>query len=235
MALARALAADPGLLLLDEPLAALDAGSRLEVRGELRRHLADFPGPTLVVTHDALDAMVLADRLLVIEGGRVVQQDTPVAVARRPATAYVAGLVGLNLYAGAVPADGAAPSAAVRVRLDAGPVFTASADPRPAAGRALVAVRPTAITVHTEPPGHTSSRNVWPGTVAGLEQLADRVRVQVDGAPPAVVDVTADAVAELALGPGVPVWLSAKATDLASYPAPGSPGTPAGPRTGSGA
>ncbi len=228
VALARALAADPGLLLLDEPLAALDAGSRLEVRGELRRHLADFPGPTLVVTHDPLDAMILADRLLVIEDGRIVQHDTPVAVARRPATAYVAGLVGLNLYAGTVQAEGAGPSAPVAVRLDAGPVFTAYADPRPCGGRTLVAVRPAAITVHTEPPGHASSRNVWRGTVAGLEQLADRVRVQVDGAPPAVVDVTADAVADLALGPGMPVWLSAKATDLASYPAPTTPGDPGG-------
>ena len=73
VALARALATDPALLLLDEPLAALDARTRLQVRGELRRHLADFPAPRLLVTHDPLDAMVLADRLVVVEDGRVVQ------------------------------------------------------------------------------------------------------------------------------------------------------------------
>ena len=73
MALARALAAEPGLLLLDEPLAALDAETRAQVRTELSRHLAEFPGPTLVITHDPLEAMVMTDRLLVIEAGRVVQ------------------------------------------------------------------------------------------------------------------------------------------------------------------
>ncbi len=107
VALARTLAAEPGLLLLDEPLAALDARTRLEVRAELRRHLGAFGGPSLVVTHDPLEAMVLTDRLLVIEDGRVVQQGTPAEVARRPASQYVARLVGLNLYPGVLGADAA--------------------------------------------------------------------------------------------------------------------------------
>ena len=105
VALARALAGQPALLLLDEPLAALDAGTRLDLQAELRRHLSDFAGPVLLVTHDLLEAMVLADRLLVIENGRVAQDGTPAQVARQPATEYVAKLVGLNLYAG--HADGA--------------------------------------------------------------------------------------------------------------------------------
>ena len=100
VALARALATEPGLLLLDEPLAALDARTRLQVRGELRRHLAGYGGAALVVTHDPIDAAVLADRLVVIEHGRVVQQGRPAEVARRPRTDYVARLVGLNLLAG---------------------------------------------------------------------------------------------------------------------------------------
>ena len=78
--------------------------TRIEVRAELRRHLADFGGPTLIVTHDPLEAMVMADRLLVLEGGRIVQQGSPAEVARRPATQYVARLVGLNLYPGFGPA-----------------------------------------------------------------------------------------------------------------------------------
>ena len=79
VALARALAGDPALLLLDEPLSALDARTRLDVQTELKRHLVDFAGPCLLVTHDPLEALVLADRLLVLEHGRVVQEGTPAA------------------------------------------------------------------------------------------------------------------------------------------------------------
>ncbi len=100
VALARALAGQPALLLLDEPLSALDAGTRLDVQTELKRHLADFTGPCLLVTHDPLEALVLADQLIVLEGGRIVQKGTPALIARQPATDYVAKLVGLNLYAG---------------------------------------------------------------------------------------------------------------------------------------
>ena len=106
VALARALAGQPALLLLDEPLSALDAGTRLDVQAELKRHLADFTGPCLLVTHDPLEALVLADQLIVLEDGRIVQEGTPAHIARQPATNYVAKLVGLNLYAG--HADGSA-------------------------------------------------------------------------------------------------------------------------------
>ena len=211
VALARALAADPGLLLLDEPTAALDARTRLEVRADLRRHLSAFAGPTVIVTHDPLEAMVMADRLVVVEDGRVVQVGVPGEVARRPATQYVARLVGLNLYVGRHEVG------AARVALDGGGGFAVSAATGIHGGAVLVAVRPAAITVHTSPPEHASPRNVWPGRVAGMELLTDRVRVQVDGEPAALVDVTPDAVADLALVEGAPVWLSAKATDIDVY------------------
>ena len=110
VALARALAGQPALLLLDEPLSALDAGTRLDVQTELKRHLADFAGPCLLVTHDPLEALVLADQVVVLEGGRIVQEGTPALIARQPGTDYVAKLVGLNLYAGR--ADGAGGAAA---------------------------------------------------------------------------------------------------------------------------
>jgi molybdate transport system ATP-binding protein len=213
VALARALAADPGLLLLDEPLAALDARTRLEVRGELRRHLSAFGGPSLVVTHDPLEAMVLTDRLLVIEDGRVVQQGSPAEVARRPASQYVARLMGLNLYRGTRNPDAA-------VALDGGGILHTAAGGEQATGPVLLAVRPSAIALHTEQPRHASPRNVWPGTVVGVELLTDRVRVQVNGSPPALVDITPDAVAELDLAAGSPVWLSAKATEIDCYPDP---------------
>jgi molybdate transport system ATP-binding protein len=206
------LALEPEVLLLDEPMAALDAGARVDVRAFLRAHLADFAGPVVLVTHDPLEAMVLADRLMVLEGGRVVQQGTPAEVARRPASPYVARLVGLNLWAGTLGADGL-------VGLDAGGHVAVATDAPE--GPVLVSLRPSAITVHTEHPEHTSTRNVWLGRVAAMEVLADRVRLDVAGAPSALVDVTPAAVADLDLEVGRDVWLSAKATEVEAYADPG--------------
>ncbi|HEX5332988.1 MAG TPA: ABC transporter ATP-binding protein [Cellulomonas sp.] len=227
VALARALACEPQLLLLDEPLAALDARTRLEVRGELRRHLAAFGGPSILVTHDPLEAMVLADRLLVLEAGRIVQEGAPADVARRPATDYVARLVGLNLYTGTMT-----DRATRRVDLDAGGVLYAAGhgqdaddEDAPAADQAgtdmLVVLAPTAISIHTSRPDAGSPRNTWTGVVAGLELLTDRVRVAVDGTPSALVDITPAAVAELRLAAGQRVWLTAKATEVIAYADPG--------------
>src|SRR5499427_2698029 len=210
VALARALAGQPALLLLDEPLSALDAGTRLDVQAELKRHLADFTGPCLLVTHDPLEALVLADQLIVLEGGRIVQEGSPAQVARQPATDYVAKLVGLNLYPGR--ADGS------QVALAAGGSFVVPDHGQH--GEVLAAVRPSAIVVSTQRPNSGSARNTWPAKVTGLTLLADRVRLDLDGQPPALVDVTPAAVAELSLDPGRQVWLSVKATDLEVY-APG--------------
>jgi molybdate transport system ATP-binding protein len=212
VALARALAGRPELLLLDEPLSALDAGTRLDVQAELKRHLAGFPGPCLLVTHDPLEALVLADRLLVLEDGRIVQQGTPAQVARRPATEYVAKLVGLNLYAGR--ADG------TRVALTGGGALVVPG--QGLHGDVLVAVRPSALTVSIQRPQPSSARNTWPARIAGLTLLADRVRLDLEGQPPALADVTPAAVAELSLSPGSMVWVTTKATDLEVYTHAGS-------------
>jgi molybdate transport system ATP-binding protein len=220
VALARALAMQPRMLLLDEPLAALDARTRLGLRTQLRRQLTAFPGPSIVVTHDPLEALVLADRILVLEGGRIVQEGAPAEVARRPATEYVARLMGLNRYPGVLadPATG-------RIELDDGGVFFAAGhgpDDLPVANGTpmLVVVAPAAIALHLDRPGPGSSRNVWTGVVSGVELLTDRVRVAVVGRPGALVDVTPAAVAELGLDAGQQIWLSAKATEVIAYPAP---------------
>ncbi len=205
VALARALAADPELLLLDEPFASLDAGSRLDLRSDLREHLASFGGASVVVTHDPLDAMVLADRVVVVEAGRSVQTGTPGDLARRPATAYVAALMGLNLYRGRAR-DGEVSLA------DGGTIHAADAPE----GDVLVAVRPEAVSMHLERPTGTP-RNVWRGTVAGIELLGHRARVEVRGQPTALVDVTPGALAELRLVAGTAVWLSLKATEVEVY------------------
>ena len=206
VALARALAGDPALLLLDEPLSALDARTRLDVQTELSRHLSNFGGPCLLVTHDPLEALVLADRLLVLEEGSIVQEGAPAEVARRPATEYVAKLVGLNLYAGEV--DGS------KVKLRGGGAFVVPDHGQH--GDVLVALRPSAVVVSIEQP-HTSARNTWPATIVGLTLLTDRVRIDLDGEPSALVDVTPSAVSELELTSGGNVWLTAKATDLEVY------------------
>jgi molybdate transport system ATP-binding protein len=210
VALARALAREPDVLLLDEPMAALDAGARIEVRTFLREHLAGFAGPIVLVTHDPLEAMVLADRLLVVEAGRLVQEGSPAEVARRPASRYVARLVGLNLWTGRLDQSTGA------VTLDNGGQLAVTT--QAPGGRVLVSLRPNAITVHTEWPEHTSTRNVWQATIADMELLADRVRLQVRGTPSALVDITPAAVSELALDVGRQVWLSAKATEAEAYP-----------------
>lgn len=207
VALARALASEPRLLLLDEPLAALDARTRLNVQTELSQHLSDFKGPCLLVTHDPLEALVLADRLLVLEHGRVVQEGTPAEVASRPATEYVAKLVGLNLYAGDADGD--------EVHLRSGGTFVVPDHGQ--SGAVLVALRPSAVVVSGQRP-RTSARNCWPATIVGLTQLTDRVRLDLEGVPPALVDVTPAAVSELHLKSGSHVWLSTKATDLLIYP-----------------
>jgi molybdate transport system ATP-binding protein len=225
VALGRALAGSPALLLLDEPLSALDARTRLEVQGELRRHLADFAGPCLLVTHDPLEALVLADRLLVLEHGRVVQEGSPAQVARRPATEYVARLVGLNLYAGTADGD--------RVVLAGGGAFVVPDHHE--RGEVLVALRPSAVVVSTSAPVVSSVRNTWPATITGLTLLTDRVRLNLEGEPSALVDVTPAAVAELGLAAGQRVWLSAKATELEVYAQSRQEELDAGPAPGAAA
>jgi molybdate transport system ATP-binding protein len=208
VALARALATDPRLLLLDEPLAALDVSIRAEVRRDLRRHLREFAGVNLLVTHDPLEAIALADRLIVIEGGRIVQSGTPPEVTSRPRSAYVADLVGVNLVRGLAGADSIALPGA-------GHLQVAGATP----GEVFAVIEPRAVSLwRSRPDG--SPRNVWRGRARGLDLLGDRVRVRIDAGerPSLVAEVTPAAVAELGLAEGSEVWVSVKATEIRVYP-----------------
>jgi molybdate transport system ATP-binding protein len=206
VALARALAVRPELLLLDEPLAALDARTRLDTRAELQRHLAAHPGATLLVTHDPLDALVLADRLVIVEHGAVVQEGDAASVTARPRTDYVARLVGLNLYRG---------RAAGRT-VDVGGVALAVADA--VDGDAFVAFPPSAVALHVDEP-HGSPRNTWPATIASIQPHGDNLRLRLDGPLPAAADVTPAAAAHLDLTVGRPVWAAVKAAETRAYPA----------------
>jgi molybdate transport system ATP-binding protein len=207
VALARALAPDPRLLLLDEPLAALDVTTRAEVRRDLKHYLATFRGIRLVVTHDPLEAVALADRLIVMENGHLVQTGTPAEVTERPRSQYVADLVGVNLLRGHAGHGS--------VQMPGGPsVAAAGAE----SGDVFAVIHPRAVSIHRKRP-EGSPRNVWPGRASGIELMGDRVRVRIDGEVRVVAEVTPAALKELELADGGEVWLSFKATDVGVYPA----------------
>ena len=205
VALARALAIEPAVLLLDEPLAAVDAAARNELRSLLRQELASYPGARLVVTHDPVEAAALAQRLIVIEDGRITQQGPLVEVTARPRSAWVATMVGMNLLAGT--ADG------TDVRLQSGAVISTAS---PAQGPVHVAIRPNAISLHRRQP-EGSARNVWPAQAGELNLAGDRARIAITGPVSLIAEVTPAAVAELRLADGGPVWASVKATEIDTY------------------
>jgi molybdate transport system ATP-binding protein len=209
VALARALAPGPAMLLLDEPLAALDATTRNEVRRDLRRHLATFRGVRLLITHDPVDAAVLADLVVVLDHGRIAQTGTPAEITSRPRTPWVADLTGTNLFTGTSDANGL-------VHLDRGGTITA-ADHRPP-GPVFAVVQPRSVSLHRVHP-EGSARNTWPGVVSTVEPVGDRYRVEVDATPSVVAEVTAAAVREIGLHEGVDVWVAIKATEVDVYPA----------------
>jgi molybdate transport system ATP-binding protein len=188
VAIARALATRPRLLLLDEPFAGLDVAVAMALRVELARHLADFDGVTILVTHDAIDALTLADQVLVLDEGRVAQRGTPQGVAARPATDHVARLVGVNLIRDLDQSDG-----------DRFTTFS-----------------PRDVTVSLRRP-EGSARLQWQGRVASAQQHGDAVRLLISSDPPLLADVTPQAAAELGLAPGREVWLSVKATAVSRY------------------
>jgi molybdate transport system ATP-binding protein len=207
VALARALAATPRMLLMDEPLSALDVEARLAIRRELRAHLDAFAGPAVIVTHDPVEAIALASRLVIVERGRVVQDGGIDDVTLRPRSVWVAGLVGLNLYRGTAHGT--------TVRLGPGRTIVAAT---PAEGDVFAAVHPRAVALYRDRPEGTP-RNVWTGTIDGLEVQGDRVRVHIAGPVPVVAEVTPAAVAALDLGVGGAVHASVKATEVTLYPA----------------
>jgi molybdate transport system ATP-binding protein len=207
VALARALATEPRLLLLDEPLAALDAGTRGDVRRDLRRHLASFDGVRLLVTHDPVDAYALADRVVILEAGRVVQSGTLADVTAQPRSRYIADLVGINLLSGTADKGTITTATGARI-VPADPVH----------GPAFAMIQPHAVALYLSPPDG-SPRNVWAATVADIDRRADRIRVRLAGAVPLVAEITPGALDDLALHPGDHLWASVKATEITTYPA----------------
>ncbi len=214
VALARALATDPALLLLDEPLSALDPHTRSATRADLHHRLRDYAGATVIVTHDPLDALTLADRLVFMQDGAIVQIDTPAAAIARPRSPYVAGIVGLNLLPGTLRVDGR-----VVVEVAGGVVVTAESPADVIEGaRVWATIDPAAVALYAVPPGG-SVRNTWPVTVREVTIAGQRARIGLDGSVPLIAEVTTGAVADLGLVAGQQVYAAVKATEVVTYPA----------------
>ena len=213
VALARALAADPELLLLDEPLSALDVDAAPAMRALLHRVLREQDRPAVLVTHDVLDAVVLADRVLVLSEGQVVEQGPTREVLARPKAAFTARVAGLNLVTG-VTGGG-------EVRCGGSAFAGREAEPVGEAEPAAAVFAPSAVAVHRASPGG-SPRNAVPVRLAGLEPRGDvvRLRAEFEGFSLAA-DVTPAAVADLGLDVGERVWFVVKATEVAIHPASG--------------
>lgn len=206
VALARALVIEPDLLLLDEPLAALDVTTRIELRRTLQEHLDGFSGPRLLITHDPTEAFLLADHIHILENGTITQTGTADEIQLRPRTKYVADVAGSNLVAGTARAGIVSASSRQLHVVDdevTGPV--------------LVTIHPTAISVHSHQPDG-SPRNSWPTTVERVERLGVRVRLRTSPPLPLTIEITEDARADLALEPGSPIWVAFKATEVGVQP-----------------
>ena len=216
-ALARALATEPRLLLLDEPLSALDQGTRQEVRGELRDALARSGCTAVYVTHEPLEALLFGDRIAVLEAGRLTQIGDREELLRRPRSPYVASLLGANLFRGTLTRDPGAPTGSpARVETPQGSLVV----PDPGlSGEVYVSVSPRDITLYLAPPVG-SAQNIFHGEIVEVVPQppdGERVRVVVRSRPPLVTEVTRTAARALNLAPGTWVYAGFKATGAAVY------------------
>ncbi|MBM3473151.1 MAG: ABC transporter ATP-binding protein [Armatimonadetes bacterium] len=209
VALARAIAASGDALLLDEPLAALDAQTRQMARGDLRRVIRSVGLPAIFVTHDYVDALAFGDQICVIDRGEVVQMGTQEDLLLRPKAKFVAEFMGVNFLHGTAqqPEDGLC-----KVLVDGTEVSTTVDQP----GEVFLAFSPADVTLSLEPPAG-SARNVFPARVTGLLQLGGRIRIDLDAGFPLVAELTPDSVARLHLDIGSQVHASFKATAVEAY------------------
>jgi molybdate transport system ATP-binding protein len=202
VALARALVTEPKLLLLDEPLSALDVTTRAQLRRTLAEHLAGFPGPRLLITHDPTEAFLLADRVHVIEDGTITQVGNADDIRLRPRTRYAADLAGSNLVSGTA-AGGSVDTGRHTIQIADSAIE----------GEVLLVIRPAAIALYLhEPEG--SPRNSWLTSIDLIEDLGDRTRVLTGPPLPLAAEVTTDSARSLGLRPGTDIWLSIKATEI---------------------
>jgi len=201
VALARALARDPDILLLDEPLSALDPHTKAGVRSELQELLGSLRLPTLLVTHDFEDAAALADRIGVLVDGVLRQAGTATELVAEPGDPFVASFTGANLLRGVAEQRGGL----TRVRLEDGRTITTTDE---GGGEVVVAIYPWDVVVSLVEPDE-SALNVIHDTVRSLTELGNRTRVTIG---PVSAELTAQSVERLGLHVGLPVYAMFKAT-----------------------
>ena len=219
VALARALAARPRVLLLDEPMAALDAETAPFIRQLIREQLAETGTSAIIVTHDIVDAVVLAHRVAVLHHGALIDEGTTAAVLAAPQNPFVAALAGVNLVVGTAQSGAvvAPDGRTFRVRPADAAALSPTTPGAEAPAPAAAVFRPSSVVVHTEQPRHASPRNVWSARVRGIEPGSGGVRLRTSGDPEVIAELTPAAVADLGLQVGSTVWLSVKATDVSAY------------------
>ncbi|WP_328356683.1 ATP-binding cassette domain-containing protein [Mycobacterium sp. NBC_00419] len=214
VAIARALAAEPDVLLLDEPLSGLDVAVAASVRAVLRRVAAAEGRATVLITHDLLDVLTLADRVMVIEEGGVAEIGAVAEFLAAPRSRFGARIAGVNVVRGVLDGPG-------RIRGADGIVWHGTPAETLEPGEPVVAVfTPAAVAVYRDPP-HGSPRNCVAVTIAELDTNGTTVRVrgaaQRDGAPGLAADITAEAAADLRLSPGDEMWFTVKAQEVAVH------------------
>jgi molybdate transport system ATP-binding protein len=216
VALARALVTEPRLLLLDEPLAGVDVSARAELRALLGGVTRGFGGTVVLVAHDPIDALTLADRVTILEGGRETQSGSPDEIRRAPRSTYAADLVGVNLFVGTLES---LPDGAATLRTASGAIVVS---PTAGAGinlglEATATLRPADVSLHVSRP-EGSPRNVFRGRVLEVAIEGDRARVRVDTTPPLTAEITSGSVGRLGLESDVEVWASFKAVEVTLQP-----------------
>jgi molybdate transport system ATP-binding protein len=213
VALARAVAADPHILLLDEPLSALDATTKADVAAELARHLRALSLPTILVSHDFEDVIGLAHRVAVVEAGRIVQTGGWRDLVEAPASPFVAALTGVNYFAGTAVSRGTL----TEVRSADGPATFLSTDS--GSGSVGVVVNPWDVALSGEEP-RGSALNRLSGPVRRVSGVGNRIRVSLDTRPSIVAEITQESVARLGVTPGRSMVASWKATGTRLVPRP---------------
>jgi len=236
VAIARALVLQPQLLLLDEPLSALDVQTRREVRQELRHILASVDITTVLVTHQYLEALLFGHAIYVLDGGKVIQQGSQRDLLERPRSSYVAELVGMNFFRGRVLNCEANSLCTIQLSYNGHPLEIMArlaeqqARELPSVGEyAHVVVDPRSITLYATPPD-SSARNVFQGEIVqilplssslGTESRADgrvRVSIMLDAAvPPLTAEITAASMVRMELSEGKSVYAAFKATEARLY------------------
>jgi molybdate transport system ATP-binding protein len=244
VALARAIVLAPQLLLLDEPLAALDVQTRREVRQELRQLLSEIDVTTVMVTHHYLDALFFGDQILVLDHGRVIQQGGQQELREQPRSSYVAELAGVNFFRGHITSYES--GAMCRVRIDQSvadeergsrPIFHAEIiaslrendlhEQELAPGAEVnVVIDPRSITLHNTPP-ESSARNLLHGEIVHILYLAGsmgrddgRVRISLSLEPgnlPLTAEITETSATRMNLVEGQHIYATFKATEASVY------------------